>query len=104
MIKFNGLDRIYDAYSWRITHRAKQVWKTGNVVGNRHVEGSYVDQFETSVAKYTKRKYPKGCIGLCVPFAAVPGSVAILFYNRQFQTLPGWFQTIGHFSVGLAIR
>mgnify|MGYP001177293908 CR=1 FL=1 len=57
MIKFNGLDRIYDAYSWRITHRAKQVWKTGNVVGNRHVEGSYVDQFETSVAKYTKRKY-----------------------------------------------
>ena len=57
MIKFNGLDRIYNEYSWRITRRAKQVWKTGNVVGNRHVEGSYVDQFETAVAKYTKRKY-----------------------------------------------
>ena len=57
MIKFNGLDRIYDAYSWRITRRAKQVWKTGNVVGNRHIKGSFVDQFETSVAKYTKRKY-----------------------------------------------
>tara|TARA_B100000900_G_C20524768_1_gene693714 strand:+ start:246 stop:1328 length:1083 start_codon:yes stop_codon:yes gene_type:complete len=57
MIKFNGLDRIYDEYSWRITRRAKQVWKTGNVVGNRHVEGSHVDQFETAVAKYTKRKY-----------------------------------------------
>ena len=57
MIKFNGLDRIYDEYSWRITRRAKQVWKTGNVVGNRHVEGSFVDQLETSVAKYTKRKY-----------------------------------------------
>ncbi len=57
MIKFNGLDRIYDAYSWRITRRAKQVWRTGNVVGNRHVEGSFVDEFETAVAKYTKRKY-----------------------------------------------
>ncbi len=57
MIKFNGLDRIYDEYSWRITRRAKQVWKTGNVVGNRHVEGSFVDQFENSIAKYTKRKY-----------------------------------------------
>ncbi len=57
MIKFNGLDRIYDAYSWRITRRAKQVWRTGNVVGNRHVEGSFVDKFETAVAKYTKRKY-----------------------------------------------
>jgi len=57
MIKFNGLDRIYNAYSWRITRRAKQVWNTGNVVGNRHIEGSFVDQFENSVAKYTKRKY-----------------------------------------------
>ena len=57
MIKFNGLDRIYNEYSWRITRRAKQVWSTGNVVGNRHIEGSFVDQFENSVAKYTKRKY-----------------------------------------------
>ena len=57
MIKFNGLDRIYNEYSWRITRRAKQVWNTGNVVGNRHIEGSFVDQFENSVAKYTKRKY-----------------------------------------------
>ena len=57
MIKFGGLDRIYDAYSWRITRRAKEVWRTGNVVSSRHTEGSYLDKFETSVTKFTDRKY-----------------------------------------------
>ena len=57
MIKFGGIDRIYDTYSWRITRRAKEVWRTGNVVSSRHTEGSFLDQFEKSVAKFTKRKY-----------------------------------------------
>ena len=57
MIKFGGLDRIYDAYSWRITRRAKEVWRTGNVVSSRHSTGSFLDKFETEVAKFTKRKY-----------------------------------------------
>jgi dTDP-4-amino-4,6-dideoxygalactose transaminase len=57
MIKFAGVDRIYDAYSWRIGRRAKEVWRTGNVVSSRHTDGSFLDRFEVTVAKYTKRKY-----------------------------------------------
>tara|TARA_B100001564_G_scaffold315707_1_gene290587 strand:+ start:427 stop:1509 length:1083 start_codon:yes stop_codon:yes gene_type:complete len=57
MIKFGGVDRIYDAYSWRITRRAKEVWRSGNVISSRHSKGSFVDKFETAVAKYTKRKF-----------------------------------------------
>lgn len=57
MIKFGGVDRIYDEYSWRITRRAKEVWRTGDVISSRHVEGSFLDRFEKSVAKYTERKY-----------------------------------------------
>ena len=57
MIKFGGVDRIYDAYSWRITRRAKEVWRSGNVISSRHTEGSVLDKFETAVAKYTKRKF-----------------------------------------------
>ena len=57
MIKFNGLDRIYDAYSWRITRRAKEVWRSGNVISSRHTKDSFLDKFETAVAKFTKRKF-----------------------------------------------
>ena len=57
MIKFNGIDRIYDSYSWRITRKAKEVWKSGNVVSTKHFEDSYLDKFEKSVAKYTKRRF-----------------------------------------------
>ena len=57
MIKFGGVNRIYEEYSWRITRRAKEVWSTGNVISSRHVEGSFLDRFERSMAKYTKRKY-----------------------------------------------
>ena len=57
MIRIGGLDRIYDAYSWRITRRAKEVWRTGNVISSRHNPGSFLDKFETAVAKFTKRKY-----------------------------------------------
>jgi dTDP-4-amino-4,6-dideoxygalactose transaminase len=56
-IKFNGLDRIYNAYSWRITRRAKEVWKSGSVISSRHIKDSYLDIFEQAVAKYTKRKF-----------------------------------------------
>lgn len=57
MIKFGGIDRIYDAYSWRITRRAKEVWRSGEVISSRHHEGTFLDRFERSVAKYTNRKY-----------------------------------------------
>lgn len=56
-IKFNGTDRIYDCYSWRITRRAKEVWRSGNHISSRHNDGSILDNFEKSVAKFTKRKY-----------------------------------------------
>jgi len=56
-IKFTGLDRLYDSFSWRITRRAKAVWKSGNMIIGRHVLTSEVAQLETSIAKYTKREY-----------------------------------------------
>ena len=56
-IKFNGIDRIYDSYSWRITRKAKEVWKSGSMVTSRHTEKSFLDCFEKSVAKFTSRKY-----------------------------------------------
>ena len=56
-IKFNGIDRLYNEYSWRISSRAKEVWKSGNMVSPRHTPGSFVDRFENLVAKYTDRKY-----------------------------------------------
>ena len=49
MIKFGGIDRIYDAYSWRITRKAKEVWKTGKVISSRHTDGSPLDKFELSL-------------------------------------------------------
>lgn len=54
-IKFNGVDRIFDAYSWRLTRKAKQAWKTGLVVGNK--SHGHTELFEDSIAKYTKRKF-----------------------------------------------
>ena len=48
-IKFNGLDRIYDNFSWRITRRAKAVWKSGKVISSSHVKDSYLDIFEKAV-------------------------------------------------------
>jgi len=57
MINFSGVDRIYNEYSWRITRRAKEVWRSGQVISSRHQEGTFLDKFEKSVAKYTKRKY-----------------------------------------------
>lgn len=51
-IKFNGIDRLYKEYSWRLTRRAKQVWESGNVL-----QGNYLEQFEKELAKKYKRKY-----------------------------------------------
>lgn len=56
-IKFIGTDRLYDNFSWRITRRAKAVWKTGNMIIGRHTTTSEVAQLETNIAKYTKREY-----------------------------------------------
>lgn len=54
-IRFNGLDRLYDAYWWRLTRRAKQAWQTGIVV-----EGEYLKQFEVKVANRALRKFGIG--------------------------------------------
>ena len=45
-IKFNGIDRLYAEYSWRLTRRAKQVWSSGNVL-----QGQYLDKFERELGK-----------------------------------------------------
>ena len=54
-IKFNGVDRLYKDYSWRLSNRAKSVWESGNVL-----QGKYLDQLEKKVAKKYKRKYAIG--------------------------------------------
>ena len=54
-IKFNGIDRLYDAYSWRLTRRAKATWQTGDVL-----QGKYLAQLEKEMAKKYKRKYALG--------------------------------------------
>ena len=54
-IKFNGVDRLYDDYSWRLTSRAKSVWQTGDVL-----QGKYLKELEKQIAKKYKRKYAVG--------------------------------------------
>ena len=54
-IKFNGVDRLYDAYSWRLTKRAKAAWESGDVL-----QGKYLKQLETEMAEKYKRKYAIG--------------------------------------------
>ena len=54
-IKFNGIDRMYDAYSWRLTRRAKQAWKSGMVVGNK--SHGHTLLLEKNISEYCKRKY-----------------------------------------------
>ena len=51
-IKFNGIDRLYDKYSWRLTKRAKLVWQSGQVL-----QGSYQAELEKTLAEHYKRKY-----------------------------------------------
>ena len=46
-IKFNGIDRLYDKYSWRLTKRAKLVWQSGQVL-----QGSYQAELEQTIAKH----------------------------------------------------
>jgi dTDP-4-amino-4,6-dideoxygalactose transaminase len=54
-IKFNGIDRLYDAYSWRLTRRAKAVWQSGDVL-----QGKYLEQLEKEIARKYNRKYAVG--------------------------------------------
>ena len=54
-LKFNGIDRIYDAYSWRLNRRDKVAWKSGDVL-----QGKYLKQLETEIAEKYKRKYAIG--------------------------------------------
>lgn len=51
-IKFNGIDRLYNEYSWRLTRKAKEVWKSGSVL-----QGKHLLQFEQALAKKYKRRY-----------------------------------------------
>jgi len=54
-IKFNGIDRLYADYSWRLTRRAKEVWRSGAVL-----QGKYLAELEKQIAKKYKRKYAVG--------------------------------------------
>ena len=51
-IKFNGIDRLYSKYSWRLTKRAKQAWQSGQVL-----QSSYQLELEKTLAEHYKRKY-----------------------------------------------
>ena len=48
-IKFNGIDKLYDAYWWRLTRRAKQAWNSGV-----HVKGPYLRKLEIKIASYKR--------------------------------------------------
>ena len=52
MIKFFGVDRLFDNYSWRLTRRAKKVWRTGQVL-----QGPQLENLEEQFRKKYKRKY-----------------------------------------------
>jgi dTDP-4-amino-4,6-dideoxygalactose transaminase len=52
MIKFFGVDRLFDNYSWRLTRRAKKVWRTGQVL-----QGPELENLEKQFSKKYKRKY-----------------------------------------------
>jgi dTDP-4-amino-4,6-dideoxygalactose transaminase len=54
-LKFNGVDRLYDAYSWRLNRRARAAWESGDVL-----QGKYLKQLETEIAEKYKRKYAIG--------------------------------------------
>lgn len=54
-IKFNGVDRLYNAYSWRLTRRAKKVWQSGNML-----LGPELENLEKNFCKKYKRKYAVG--------------------------------------------
>ena len=54
-IKFNGIDRLYDAYSWRLTRRAKKVWSSGSVL-----QGEELQNLEKQFCKKYKRRFAVG--------------------------------------------
>ena len=54
-IKYNGIDRLYNAYSWRLTRRAKAAWSSGQVL-----QGQFLQQLETEIAEKYNRKYAVG--------------------------------------------
>lgn len=51
-IKFNGVDRLYDQYSWRLTRRAKKIWRSGQVL-----QGPELSNLEKKFCKRYKRKH-----------------------------------------------
>lgn len=54
-IRFNGIDRLYDAYSWRLTRRAKRVWRSGQVL-----DGPELKELEERFRKRYNRQYAIG--------------------------------------------
>jgi dTDP-4-amino-4,6-dideoxygalactose transaminase len=79
-IKFNGIDRLYDAYSWRLTRRAKRVWRSGLLLTGKDNPNSERAQLENNIAKYTKRKYA---------LAVQSGTDALYFAMRAHGIGPG---------------
>ena len=49
-IKFNGIDRLYNEFWYRLTRRAMETWNTGCVL-----QGEYLQKFETKIVKFRKR-------------------------------------------------
>ena len=79
-IKFNGVDRLYDDYSWRLTRRAKRAWSSGMVLTGKDNINSERFQLEKNIAKYTKRKYA---------LAVQSGTDALYFALKAHRIGPG---------------
>lgn len=56
-IKFSGIDRLYDDYSWRLTRLAKKSWRSGLVLTGRDIVDSTRAELEKNLAKHAKRKF-----------------------------------------------
>jgi UDP-2-acetamido-2-deoxy-ribo-hexuluronate aminotransferase len=79
-IKFNGIDRLYDDYSWRLTRRAKKAWSSGMVLTGKDNINSQRFQLEKNMANYTKRKYA---------LAVQSGTDALYFALKAHRIGPG---------------
>lgn len=115
-IKYNGIDRLYDDYSWRLTRKAKNSWKSGLVLTGRDNVKSQRYQLELSLAKYLKRKYViitqnctdalyftlnayginKGSKVICPAYSFIATATAIKRTGAQIQ----WVDTDSNGNIG----
>jgi len=56
-IKFNGVDKLYQDYSWRLSRIAKKSWNSGLVLTGRDIDHSNRRKLEKNLAKKLKRKH-----------------------------------------------